>query len=269
MSQPGGEEEDEIAGEEILPILRGPRGAEVAEALVGCGFYRDDPDQTWPISDCDANSGRITVSLPSGATKPFALVAGYVLVTPALRGALDAGITPELREARAKQTELAAFGFIAKIEDGDLEALCAAVRSAKVGRVPPPRERRHLMHLTEKYGQARTVIKLLNAWVDAADGACLPDVLIVLVSHLRHSGRTVEGLAHTEILAVRGVDLTDSERQVLLHQRAGLLADRYEQTGDRHLLGKARQCANRSWASGPTGHCSAVYQRLERLEKGR
>jgi len=269
MNQPGGEEDDDIPGEEILPILRGPGGAAVAAALVGCSFYRDDPDRVWAITDCDANTGRLTVSLPGGATKPFALAAGYVLVSPALRSALELGITPELREAKEKQRQIASFGFVAKVEGADLEGLCAAVRSAREARVPSPRERAHFIALVEKYGQPRTVIKLLSAWLDAAGGVCLPDVLIVLLANLRHSGRITEGLSRTEVLLVPGLNVTDRERQVLLHQRAGLLADRFEQTAERQLLAEARRCANISWAIGPSEYCSAVYQRLEKLEQGR
>ncbi|GIX15830.1 MAG: hypothetical protein KatS3mg119_0016 [Rhodothalassiaceae bacterium] len=267
MTQPADDDADDIPGEDILPLLRGPHGAAVAAALVGCRFYRDDPDCLWTIRHCDANAGRLSVSMPGGTSRNVALAAGCVLVSRALRRALDAAITPELRAAQDKRRAIAAYGFVRRVDERDLDDLYAAVCSARQGRVPPDHERARYIGLAEKYGQPYNVIKPLSAWIDAAPGSCLPDLLIPLIRHLRHSGRTIEALKRTEQVLARGSELTDGERRVLLIQRAALLMDRFEQTGDRELLDEARRCADRSWAIEPGDHCRAIYRRLDSLKR--
>ena len=54
---------------------------------------------------------------------------------------------------------------------------------------------------------------------------------------------------------------------VLFTERAALLADRYEQTRTAEFLVEARKAASRSWANGPSEHCSHVFERLKKLER--
>jgi hypothetical protein len=222
----------------------------------------------WEIEACDANSGRLTLRLASGATRLLQLSQGYVLLTPALREALAGGLTREMRDEKAKRAEVASFGFTTRIEKDDLDCLCEAVQSARSGRLPSPDERKRLLGAAEKYGPARPIMKLANAWLEAGMGEFLPDVLISLVAHLRHAGRTQEALDRTDVLLQRGLRMTDMERMILFTERAAICADRYEQTGDREHLREARRCANTSWANGPSDHCSMVYRRIEMLEQG-
>lgn len=263
----GLDDDEEIAGEELALILRGPSGQVIADALVGCGFYRDDPNQPAQIVRCEAGSGRLSVQLASGQVRSQPIATGYVLVNPALRAALDQAITPGQREDQKLRAEVAAFGFVVRVESQDLQALAAGIRSAREGRIPSAEERRLIMLLAEKYGEPRTVARLTSGWIDADDAGFLPDVLIVLVSALRHSGRTPEALARTDVLAKPGRPMSESERRILFTERAAVLADRYEQTSDPSFLQEARKSANRSWAIGPSDHCSMVYQRLKSLER--
>lgn len=268
MSEPAESDDDDIPGEDIVPILRGPRGAPVLDALIGCRFYQDDPDMMWEVTACDIHSCRLVLRRDDGSTRLLHLASGYVLMTPQLREALVSGQTASMRMEQAKRREVAAFGFTASIERDDLDLLCTAVRSAKSRILPSPEERPVMLAIAEKYGSAKPIIKLTSAWLDAAEGHVLPDILIRLVASLRHAGRSSEALERTEILRQPGLRMTDSQRGILFTERAALLADRYEQTRDYRFLQEARKCAARSWAIGPSEHCSRVYQRIDMLEKG-
>jgi hypothetical protein len=60
--------------------------------------------------------------------------------------------------------------------------------------------------------------------------------------------------------------LSPAAQGVLFSQRSALWLDLYEVRGDAAMLVRAREAANRSWANAPSGHCSAVYDRLRKLE---
>lgn len=261
-----GDEED-IPGEELALVIRGANGAPVAEALIGCSFYRDDPDDLATITQCDRGSGRLSLRSRGGASRVAGLASGYVLLTPALRAALEASITPAQRAEKKARASIAAYGFTGAIEQQDIDPLLSAIRSAQEGVVPPIDERRHALRLAEKYGAERVVAKLASAWVDTDPAKVLPDVLITLLPALRHSGRSAEALARSEILRSPGLGLSPSEERVLFTERAALLADRYEQTRTPEFLAEARKAVNRSWANGQSEHCSHVYERLKKLER--
>jgi hypothetical protein len=261
-----GDEED-IPGEDLASVIRGQNGAPVADALMGCSFYRDDPDDLATIAQCDRGSGRLSLQFPTGATRVANLASGYVLLTPALRAALEAAITPAQREEKRARASITAYGFTGAIEQQDIDPLLSAIRSAQAGVVPQIDERRPALRLAEKYGAERVVAKLASAWVDADPAKVLPDVLITLLSALRHSGRSSEALARSEILRTPGLGLSPSEERVLFTERAALLADRYEQTRTPEFLAEARKAASRSWANGPSEHCSHVFERLKKLER--
>jgi len=55
-----GDEED-IPGEDLASVIRGQNGVSVADALMGCSFYRDDPDDLATIAQCDRGSGRLSL----------------------------------------------------------------------------------------------------------------------------------------------------------------------------------------------------------------
>lgn len=184
-------------------------------------------------------------------------------MTSRLRAALVSGQTSSMREEQAKRREVAAFGFAASIERDDLDPLCTAVRSAMSRMLPSAEERPLLLRVAEKYASPKPMIKLTSAWLDAGAGQVLPDILISLVAHLRYAGRSREALERTEILRQPGLRMSDSQRAILLTERAALLADRYEQTRDHGFLQEARKCAARSWAISPSEYCSRVYQRIE------
>lgn len=261
-----GDEED-IPGEDLGPILRGTNGAHVAQALIGCSFYRDDPDDLATIIQCDRGSGRLSVKLANGSTRVAGLSSGYVLLTPTLRAVLHAAITPDQRAEKKARASIAAYGFVSPIEQQDIAPLLNAISSAQEGVVPPVEERRNALRLAEKYGAGRVVSKLAAAWVDADNSVLLPDVLIALLPALRHSGRSSEALARSEVLRAPGLRLSPSETRVLFTERAALLADEYERTGAHELLVDARKAANRSRANGDSEHLIHVYQRIKKLER--
>jgi hypothetical protein len=261
-----GDEED-IPGEDLASVIRGANGAPVAEAIIGCSFYRDDPDDLATITQCDRGSGRLSLQFPKGTTRVAGLASGYVLLTPALRAALEAAITPAQHAEKNARASIAVYGFTGAIEQQDVGPLLSAIRSAQEGVVPPIDARRRALGLAEKYGTERVVAKLALAWVDADPARMLPDVLIALLYALRHSGRSSEALARSEILRLPGLGLSPSEERVLFTERAALLADRYEQTRTAEFLVEARKAASRSWANGPSEHCSHVFERLKKLER--
>ncbi len=82
-----GDEED-IPGEELSSVIRGANGAPVADALIGCRFYRDDPDDLATITQCDRGSGRLSLQSPVGATRVAGL-AGHLEKLWLLKGRFD------------------------------------------------------------------------------------------------------------------------------------------------------------------------------------
>ena len=261
-----GDEED-IPGEDLTFAIWGPNGAPVAEALIGCSFYRDDPDDLATITQCDRGSGRLSLQSPVGSIRVAGLASGYVLLTPALRAALEASTTPAQRAEKKARASIAAYGFTGAIEQQDIDPLLSAIHNAQQGVVPPIDERRQALRLAEKYGAERVVAKLATAWVDVDPARVLPDVLITLLPALRHSGRSSEALARSEVLRAPELRLLPADLRVLFTQRAALLCDGYERTGARELLIDARIAANRSRANGDSEHLIRVYQRIKKLEQ--
>lgn len=241
-------DDSEICGEELAPILRKPGSQAVVEALAGCRFYRDDPDDLAEIVRCEPGPGRLTIRTAQGTPRVVALVAGYVLVTPALRSALDAAITPEDRAEQSLRADIAAFGFATQVEQRDLADLHEAVQSGRKGRVPLRDERQRFLDLAAKYGDDRTVARMAGAWIDAEGAGFMPDALIALITALRHSGRTADAAVRSDVLLEHGLPMSPQERSILFTERAAVMADRFEQTGEWHFFDEARRCAGCSWA---------------------
>ena len=255
---------DETIGEDLLPLLHGRFAAEVAAALVGCGYYRTDPDKIARILRCDPASGRVTLQ-DEGRERVGALAGAYVLHDESRRRNFDAALSPEQRVTREDTVLLAAFGYTGRVDHDDLHPLAEAIRQARAGPVTANNRQRALA-LAQKYDPLKLVERFCRQWIAHLDGAIPGDILIPLVKILRDTGRTAEALGKTDILLDPQASLTSSERQILFVQRAALWMDRFEQLYDRKLLERARRSAGQAWAIAQTDACSHVYLRLKKLE---
>lgn len=264
MSDLADEFEDETVGEDLLPLLHGRFAAEVAAALVGCGYYRTDPDKIAHILRCDADSGRVTLQ-DEGRERVGALAGAYVLHDDSRRRIFDAALSPEQRVAREETALLAAFGYNGRVDHADLHPLAEAIRQARAGPVTA-NDRQRALALAQRYDALKLVERFCRQWIAHLDSTIPGDILIPLVKILRDTGRTAEALGKTDILLDRDSHLTTNERQILFVQRAALWMDRFEQVYDRKLLARARRSADRAWALVQSDACSFVYQRLRKLE---
>jgi hypothetical protein len=255
---------DETIGDDLLPLLNADQGEAVVAALAGCAWYRDDPDDLWTIVECDRGKLRLVVRR-GDATRLVALAGGYVLHGPAQRAIFEAALSPTVRLFRQDAATIAAFGYPGRVDHDDLGLLAEAIRQAKDGPMPSSVARAAVLALAGKYQPERMVERFCTTWLAHCEGPPPGDVLIALVTALRHSGRTAEALARTDVLLQNEHGLTDGEQAVLCTQRAALWLDRFEQTADAKMLDRAERSAARAWRIAPSDHCSLVYQRLERL----
>jgi hypothetical protein len=260
-------DDEDFSGEDLAYLLSTPLGARIAKELIGCQFYLEDPEDLVEITVCDPRSKMVRVKLPKGGGGRHPLSSGYVILTPGLKDAIDAAMTDGIREEWHKRNVVSAFGFIAPLDREELDRLHRAIECAKERVVPPVSERRQLLDLADRYGTQDAIIKLASAWVEAANGRILPDVLIVLVAALRHAGRQVEALARVDLIDIVRQHIPANERRILLTERAAILADRYEQTREPTFLVRARNSAQASWAIGSSMHCRSVLRRIEALEE--
>lgn len=260
--------EREFEGDWIARILRGPKGNLIAAALVGCHYYRDDPDDLEVISACDLDAATLLVRR-CGRERRTALAAGYILCSDSrLDDAISLAETDDDRERRKMERRVAAFGITARMEEEDLVHLCEALEGASTGRLPPHSIRTRIIAIVQKYGPDRCVRKLLEDWV-----ANIPreqpvpgDMIIQLTAVLRGLGELDKALQWTDALNSPFARFTKGEKCVLLNQRASLWLDLYEIRGDAKLLRRARECAKKSWAIQPSNECGNVYERLKRIE---
>jgi hypothetical protein len=257
--------EEDMVGEDLLPLVLGPAGEQVAAALVGCRYYRDDPDDAAVIVSCERN-GRLVLRGNDGRRRGALLAAGFVLPAAGVRQVLDDALGPDMRREQQQRAVLSAFGLTARVEQQDLAPLCAAIAQARGGGMPERDERVAVIAMVQKYGVGRQVEMLCKLWLGNGPSSPPGDVLIALVDALRHTGKIGEALARTDILKEPGSGLARGETGVLFCQRAALWLDLYEHARDPGMLSRARQSAARSWAIGPSEPCGGVYRRLEKLE---
>lgn len=260
-------EGEDVSAEAILPLLHKPGGQHLAEGLIGASFYVDDPDALTTIVSLDLRRCAVRVQFPDGRARSLPFASGYVLLTPPLVSAISALHTPADEASERMRQKIAAFGFRSKIEDDDLPGLLAAIEAAQSYRLPWREERIEGLRLSRKYGTAREEAKLASAWLEGAIDPPPGDVVIALASALRDSGKPIEALSLTDLVTRKANGLDREETRVLVTQRGALWLDRYELQHDAECLDRARQCAKRSWAIGPSEECSMLYRRIDKLER--
>jgi hypothetical protein len=259
-------EAEDISGDDILPLLHKPGAEMLAESLIGADFYIDDPEDVATIVRLDLHSRAVHLRTIDGLSRKCSFTSGYVLLTPVLMSAISSLRTPADVEHDRMRQKVAAFGFRARIEEDDLPGLIAAIGAALAYRLPWREDRFEGLRLARKYGSAREEARLAAAWLEGAQDPPPGDLVIALVSSLRDSGKIMEALSHTDLVARRANGLDGEETRILLIQRGSLWLDRYELAHDPDYLDRARQCAKRSWAIAPSDACSDLYNRLRKLE---
>ena len=253
----------ELAGEDILPLLVGTQAERVAEALCSCFYYRDDPDKPFEIVECDTETRQLVVRR-DGQTRRVGFMGAYILHGKPQAEIFEQALSPEELAAREDKMEVAAFGFRGTVALADLGQLASALREARVAGMPSRTVRDRTLAMVEKY-DGNLIEKLCRLWLSRWDGPVPGDVAIARASALRHSGRTDDAIACTNILLMEKSGLSRLEERILLTQRAALWLDKFEYRDDPIFLDRAERSAKRSWRLGESEACSLVYQRLKKL----
>lgn len=262
--------EQEFDGDELAKLLKKPGAAAVATALLGCSYYRTDPEVLEVITSCDVNAATVNVTGSSGGReRRVALAGGYVISDHGLvAAAIQLLETDADREQRAMESRLAVLGITSRVEAEDLNTLHEGLEALDRGELPNRSSRGRCIGLVEKYGSDRTGLKLINSMIAVVprDKPVPGDLTIALVSLLRRLNDQERAFEATNTLISDANGLSEAERRILFTQRAALWLDRYEARSHPEALKKARACADNSWAIEPSSQCSLVYQRLKKLE---
>jgi len=264
-------EPEEFDGDTLAPLLGRAGGAALADALVGCRLYRDDPDEAVAVLRVRAETGRVAVRDGAGREREVALRGAYLLSGDGrLRAAVDALTTGADLALAADTRHAARFGFTGRIEPDDAARLAAAIRALEADVLEGEGDRRRTAMLAAKYGSARTVLRFTDQWLRLAGSPPPADVLIAHVKALRDASEIEQALSATEVVARPDLDhgLSPSALAVLLTQRAALWLDLFERRYDPELLARARAAAGRAHATQPSAELNRVYARLRRLEDG-
>lgn len=218
--------EQEFDGEHLARLVRRSGGGAVRAALIGCGFYRTDPEAVDTIVSCDA-AAMLVVRGAAGRERRAALGGGYVLCRDGRLIAAMEAATSEADRARLRdERTVAAFGISAKVEEEDAPVLAAAIEGALRGDRPPA-ARAQAIALARKYGTSRVTLKFVDAWITALGSPPPGDLVIERVSALRELGEVDQALAAAELVLRPSNRLSRSEQAVLFTQRAALWLDLY------------------------------------------
>lgn len=267
--------DDEQPGEAVMRALRSPEAGGVRHALIGCRFYRDDPDTALEIVAAPAGEPVIVLRQGNGDRRlPYgALAQGYVLDA---RGDLGSAIavTRSPRDDALDRAERVIGGHGVKPGTIGREhwlELAAIFEADAAGILPPYDIRDERYRLLRRYDLARHGADVLQRWrsllpVDDIDGAT--QIAIGLAWCHRHAGQTQAALAATDILTTHRARLKPSGAAVLACERAAILLDLYERDGDHRRLAKARRWVDQSYAYNQNDHAGQVYNRLRSLTVG-
>lgn len=222
--------EDET-GEEIGRALRSARAGPVRNALVGCRFYRDDPDDTVEIIAVPVEE-RVLVTRREDREHrlPFALFEqGYVIPSgPGLRAALDAARTPEDERLDQAAIILARHRIKpASLSIGDRLALAEAFEITDGDALPDKELRLRSYQLLRDHGFYRQAVPLLQRWSDLlpASGPEAVTTLIELAACYRHSGQIEHALGTTGRLAGQAGTMQPATKAVFACEHAAILMD--------------------------------------------
>jgi hypothetical protein len=270
--------EIEHEGAEVALALQNMGTAEaMAAALPGCSFYLDDPDETFEIITVDRAGGRIELQRGARGKRLTiaALARGYVIESrdPSVISALTTQAKPpHIIAAEEARLRLQRAGIrAAAVSNEDAPEIDQAVADYQAGKLPSWSERRRITELLFRYELHDPFIQLAEAWLGMAHDAgekVLGDVLIQVVDAYRKKGDGEAVLYWTSSVDLPRnlAPLPPTQMSILNVQRGATLLDLYDRDGDPAKLKAARLCANRSWAIGPSEHCSALFARIKRLE---
>ncbi len=259
--------EDEHSGDAVARALRSPQASGVRQALVGCRFYRDDPDASHEIVAAPDGEFVIVLHQADGDRRLSygALAQGYVVDVRGDLGPAIAATRSERDDAldRAERV-IGRYGVKpATIGREHWIALAAMFDADAAGVLPPYDVRDERYRLLSRYDLARHGAAILERWrsllpADDIDGTT--QVAIGLAWCHRHAGQ-----AHTDILTTERGRLKPSTVAVLACERAAILLDLYEGDGDPQRLVEARRWVDRSYAINRNEHAGQVYNRLRSL----
>jgi len=259
-------------GEEIVRTLRSAAAEAVRKALVGCRFYRDDPEDSVEIIAVPAEE-RVLIARHEGLERrlPHALFEqGYVIPAgPGLRAALAAARTPEDERQDRAAIILARHRIKASAFSVDDRLMLAeAFDTTEANMLPGAARRLRSYQLLRDGGFHRQAIPLLQRWIEMLplDGPEAVTTLIELAACYRHSGQIERALGITGRLAGRARAMRPGTRAVFACEHAAILMDMFERDGDRRRLAEARQWAGVAWRLDPSDYASQLYQRLKSLE---
>jgi hypothetical protein len=270
--------EREFEGEAVaLALQNSATAAAVAEALIGCAWYRDDPDDLARITAADSPTGPFQLQAARGprALTLAELARGYIVDTrdsSPLAPLLEAAMPAHIKAADEARRMLAKRGIShPKLTHDDAVKLADLLSAEEEHFIPPWELRREIADRFDRYDLHRPYIELAKGWIRVADTLNKPwpwDALIQMVSAYRALRDYENALTCTEVAIERGSGerIPPGQLSILCNQRAATCLDLYERSRNVELLKDGRACANRSWAIEPSEACSNVYERLKRFE---
>ena len=266
--------DDEQPGEVVVRALRSSQAGGVRRALVGCQFYRDDPEASHEIVAVPIDEPVIVIRQADGERRLAyaALAQGFVIdhggeLGPAVTASRSA------RDEALDRAEVIIGRYGVKPSSIGREhwiALADIFESDAAGVLPLYGARDESYRLLKRHDLARHGAGILERWrsmlpAEDIDGAT--QVAIGLAWCHRHSGQPQAALAVTDILTAPHARLKPSAAAVLACERAAILLDLYERDGNPQRLAEARKWADRSYAYNQNDHARQVYNRLKSLTK--
>lgn len=270
--------EVELEGAEVARALENASTSDaVADALVGCCFYLEDPDALAEITGVERPGPIFTLKGPSGPKRlTVAQIArGYIveqrdeLRLPSL---VHAAKPPHVIAGEEARRRLAKAGIReAKLSADDALELDLLLPDGANGPVPSWNARLRISGILHRYELYRDYIRLASSWPGALPGTGEPllgDVLIQLAFSYRAIGdeagamRLTDAVVRPETAAM----LNRSDQAVLFTQRAALHLDLFDRDRDPMRLKSAKKCADAAWQRQQSEACSLVYKRLKKIE---
>lgn len=263
------QEPQERDGEELARLMIRTNDTTLASALIGCEFYKDDPEALFRITQCDPSSGVLTVT-DSGRPRKMSLSSGYVTCSGNLLDiAIKKALRPRDRLVIQARTTAATYGLQRFISEDDLLLFHELVTRQTAGEMPRESERRTILEIMQRHARSeRQVLKVTSSWLESCEGHVPADVLIAHATLLRALGDLEAVVVQTNCLTARH-SYSRSQEATLLTIRAASMADLFERHQLQVYLDRAFAGAKRAWGftGGGNEHLKALFGRLRSLER--
>ena len=255
----------EIEGLDVAGALVGPYGGDLAAALIGCSFFPNASDVEDHVVTCAASATtKITIKRPSAPPALVDVAIGSVLpsdqvveIVRAHRDRLDAPYPADVKTIEAA-------GIVAEFNRPDAVALANIFRGTGL---PSLNERYAAFRAMARHGMDELLERLVRHWASLADTPVQIDLVIQFSPFQRKDGNYEEAVTALN----RGIESpykSPFQHLIMLTERAAVLLDLYDKTGDREFLITARQSHDEAAALAiESKHLARARKRLEDRER--